>query len=133
MFIARKPCSFGGKKFFIGDVIPESLVSNPKVQEKMGVLGIVHQDNSIPAPSSEFIGKPLFEIPIVKDNETLKLELSQEQIARAASIMQMGTKEAEEQISGITDNSILIFLNACDSRKAVKTATREQAMKIDGE
>lgn len=35
--IAQKPCSFGGNKFFIGEEIPAELVTNPKMQEKMGV------------------------------------------------------------------------------------------------
>lgn len=36
--IAKKPCSFGGKKFFIGEKIPESLVTDPAAQEKLGVI-----------------------------------------------------------------------------------------------
>lgn len=35
--IAQKPCSFGGNKFFIGEEVPTELVTNPKMQEKMGV------------------------------------------------------------------------------------------------
>jgi len=36
--IARKPCSFGGKQFYIGDEIPSKLVLDPALQEKRGVL-----------------------------------------------------------------------------------------------
>ncbi|MCM1104905.1 MAG: hypothetical protein NC409_12465 [Clostridium sp.] len=39
--IAKKPCSFGGKKFFIGDEIAEELVSDPAAQEKYGIIAIV--------------------------------------------------------------------------------------------
>lgn len=38
--IAKKPCSFGGKKFFIGEKIPEGLVTDPATQEKLGVIAI---------------------------------------------------------------------------------------------
>jgi len=39
--IAKKPCSFGGKDFFINDEIPVNAVLNPKQQEELGVLSIV--------------------------------------------------------------------------------------------
>ena len=39
--IAKKPCSFGGKAFFINDEIPVDAVLNPKQQEELGVLSIV--------------------------------------------------------------------------------------------
>ena len=42
--IARKPCSFGGKKYFIGDEIPSEEVIQPKTQEKLGVLAILDTD-----------------------------------------------------------------------------------------
>ena len=43
--IARKPCNFGGKKFFIGDKIPDVLVVNPALQEKLGVIAIVKSND----------------------------------------------------------------------------------------
>ena len=42
--IARKPCSFGGKKYFIGDEIPSEEVIHPKTQERLGVLTILEMD-----------------------------------------------------------------------------------------
>ena len=42
--IAKKPCSFGGKAFFINDEIPASVVLNPKQQEDLGVLTIVSDE-----------------------------------------------------------------------------------------
>lgn len=42
--IARKPCSFGGKKYFIGDEIPSEEVIQPKAQERLGVLTILTTD-----------------------------------------------------------------------------------------
>ena len=42
--IAKKPCSFGGKDFFINDEIPVNAVLNPKQQEELGVLSIVSDE-----------------------------------------------------------------------------------------
>ena len=39
--IARRPCSFGGRKFFIGQEVPEGLVAEPGVQERLGVLAVI--------------------------------------------------------------------------------------------
>jgi len=46
--IAKKPCSFGGKKFLIGDEIPAQLVHNPIQQEKYGTLTIREEESAAP-------------------------------------------------------------------------------------
>lgn len=40
--VARKPCSFGGRQFYIGDEIPEKLVADAMLQEKYGVIAVVN-------------------------------------------------------------------------------------------
>ena len=45
--IANKPCSFGGKKFYIGNEIPENLVADARLQEKMGVITIVNDSMGV--------------------------------------------------------------------------------------
>lgn len=47
--------------------------------------------------------------------------------------MQMTASEAKETIKGITEEKILILLNACDSRKAVKEATEAAAAELNPE
>ncbi len=42
--IAKKPCSFGSRQFYIGNEIPENLVADAKRQEKMGVITIVNEN-----------------------------------------------------------------------------------------
>ena len=42
--IAKKPCSFGGKKFFIGDEVPANLVLDPAKQIAWGVLEQVEEE-----------------------------------------------------------------------------------------
>lgn len=46
--IAKKPCSFGGQKFYIGDDIPEDLVLDAGMQEKMGVIAIANDAEMAP-------------------------------------------------------------------------------------
>ncbi|MCI8564292.1 MAG: hypothetical protein HFH69_12405 [Lachnospiraceae bacterium] len=50
--IAKKPCSFGGRQFYIGDVISEELVADAGQQEKMGVITIVNDTEGVPGGES---------------------------------------------------------------------------------
>lgn len=135
MLVAQKPCSFGGKKFYIGDMIPEELVANPKLQEKMGKLTIVQSgEGEVLEDLSEFtaqVGEVLFEISIAQKDGELKIMLSEDKIAKIFGIMQMTVKEAETVIEEITDEDVLIVLNACDSRKAVKAITEAVASQLN--
>lgn len=59
---AKKPCSFNGKNYFIGDEIPIESVLDPKAQQMMGVIEVVEENSgsrveSEPADSNE--GGPL--------------------------------------------------------------------------
>ena len=49
--IAKKPCSYGGKKFFIGDEIPAELVVNIEREEKLGVISIANDEAGVPGQS----------------------------------------------------------------------------------
>ena len=51
--IANKPCSFGGRKFYIGDEIPENLVADARAQEKMGVITIVNDGTVVSDAQSD--------------------------------------------------------------------------------
>lgn len=50
--IAKKPCSYGGKKFFIGDEIPAELVVNIEREEKLGVISAANDEAGVPEQSS---------------------------------------------------------------------------------
>lgn len=49
--IAKKPCSYGGKKFFIGDEIPAELVVNIEREEKLGVISASNDEAGVPEQS----------------------------------------------------------------------------------
>lgn len=50
--IAKKPCSFGGKKFFIGNEIPVDMVLNPAQQAAWGIL-TMEKASASPAKETE--------------------------------------------------------------------------------
>lgn len=49
--IAKKPCIYGGKKFFIGDEIPAELVVNIEREEKLGVISAANDEAGVPEQS----------------------------------------------------------------------------------
>lgn len=133
--IAKKPCSFNGQTFYIGDEIPSEFVINPKAQEKLGVISIAADggDPSESAVTGAFVGQVEFAIPINQRDGKMILHCNEEQICKAAEVMQMTAGEAKETIKEIDDEKVLILLNACDSRKAIKEATEAAATKLNFE
>lgn len=130
--IAKKPCSFNGQTFYIGDEIPPEFVINPKAQENLGTIAIVSVSDALRTNPAED-GQVEFGVPIKQKDGTMTLYLNKEQICRAVEVMQMTTSEAKEAIKEIADEKILILLNACDSRKAVKEATEVAAAELNPE
>lgn len=133
--IAKKPCSFNGQTFYIGDEIPSEFVINPKAQEKLGVIAIAAGggDPSEPIATGAFVGQVEFAIPINQRDGKMILRCNEEQICKAAEVMQMTAGKAKETIKEIEDEKVLILLNACDSRKAIKEATEAAATKLNFE
>lgn len=134
--IAKKPCSFNGQTFYIGDEIPSEFVINPKAQENLGTIAIVSTGNVLKTDLSDItaeVGQVEFVVPIKQKDGTMTLYMNEDQICRAVEVMQMTASEAKETIKGITEEKILILLNACDSRKAVKEATEDAASELNSE
>lgn len=133
--IAIKPCSFNGQTFYIGDEIPSEFVINPRAQEKLGVIAIAAggEDQGEPVTAKASTGQIEFAIPINQRDGKMILRCNEEQICKAAEIMQMTTGEAKEAIKDIDEEKILILINACDSRKTIKEATEAAASKLTSE
>ena len=129
--IARKACSFGGKKFYIGDEIPAELVLDPKTQEQREVLAIVHDGAWATAPAVDPAGDT-GKIPVViHDNEgDLTLDLAQEDIQTIVDILTDTVEGAEPIVAQMTNGDALILLDCIDSRKSIKTAARNRAQEL---
>lgn len=133
--IAKKPCSFNGVKYYIGEEIPENAVKDPKAQAAMGVVSIVPDGDHVGefADMVSQVGEVHFLVPILKGEESMELPVSETQIAEAAKTLQMSQKEAVAHIKDhVEDNTVLIILNACDSRAAVKKEAETKAKSLAG-
>ena len=121
MYIAKKPCSFAGRDFLIGDPVPEELVLKSRVPNliKTGVL------EEITVEAQEGVVK--FTIPVHAVEGDLSLELNNEEMVQVFDVLQASVEDARIVIDGITSNDFLILLDVADSRKAVKKLVKDRA------
>lgn len=93
--IANKPCSFGGKQFFVGDDIPADLVADARAQEKMGVITVANDTERVPAGepgtlyTQEQLEKMVAEAVDEAVNNTIQeMEQKQKELQEAAGVLQ---------------------------------------------
>lgn len=110
--IANKPCSFGGRKFYIGNEIPENLVADAKLQEKMGVITIVNDNMGVSGEQSgtlftqEQVDKMLAEAIEEAVNNTIT-EMKQKQ-KELQEVLQQSVAERKEVDSEILMETVMI-------------------------
>ena len=110
--IANKPCSFGGKKFYIGNEIPENLVADARLQEKMGVITIVNDNMRVSGGQSgtlftqEQVDKMLAEaIEEAVNNTITEMKQKQKELQEA---LQQSAAELKEVDSEILMETVII-------------------------
>lgn len=131
--IAQKPCSFGGKKFYIGDDIPVECVLNPQSQAKMGVLAIVTENEAVAAPADIGNNSTGITVVIHAEEGDLPLNLSQEGLQAVVDILTCKVNEAEAIVQEMTDGDALILLDIADNRKSIKEAAKARAQVLNVE
>ena len=125
--IARKPCSFGGQRFFIGEEIPENLVADAKRQEMLGVIAAVPEAGGI-LETAASDGESPVPVTVYRDGgENLTILLTAEEVQAVFGIMQQTAETAVKEIGEVKNENVLILLHAADSRKTVREAAKKQA------
>ena len=136
--IAQRPCSFGGKQFYIGDEIPAVLVMDPKKQESRGLLAIVKDEAETPAPAEPPVVNPAeavetMTVYIHAEEGDLPLELTREGLQTVVDVLTSKLEDAEPLVKQMTNGDALILLDIADSRKTIKTAAKERAQALNAE
>lgn len=125
--IAKKPCSFEGEKFFIGDVIPAEYVLNPAAQEKMGVLSIVGEGGeAIAAPAVKKETISAIELEVKGEH----LSVSKEGLQAFISVLTETADDAVDIVKEMTDGDALILVHSVDDRKTVRVAAETRAKSL---
>lgn len=120
MYIAKKPCSFGGKSFVIGDKIPEGMVDDKKAPFliKRGII--------IDADVEEKTGVVRFDIPIHAKEGDVIVSLSMDEVVEVFDVLQGSAEEAKSVIEFMESPDGLLLLEAVETRKTVQTAIKER-------
>lgn len=132
--IAKKPCSFGGHNFYIGDEIPNEYVMNPQNQEKLGVLAVVADDaDGIPAAEVAVAGKAVdtMTVNVHAEEGDLPLDLTKAGLQAVVDVLTGTVEDAEAIIAAMADGDALILLHLADSRKSVKKAAEARAKALN--
>ncbi len=125
--IAKKPCSFGGQQFYIGDEIPAGLVADAKLQEGYGVITIMNdsEGESDAQPGSLFTQEQV-EKMIAEAVEEAKKE-KEDQLAE----MQVYVAELKETEPGAYDGAIPISVKGeSDEQQTAVLATLEEIQQV---
>ena len=140
--IAKVPCSFGGKKYYIGDEIPVDAVLNPEYQEKLGVLTIVNIDESEngsgdcdcePEINPIVIADPTFSILVRTKEGEMELEPTDDRMQDIFTVLIGRAEDAAAVINQMDDNDSLMLLHLADSRKTVKELAEARAKALRAE
>lgn len=146
--IAKKRCSYGGRKFFAGDEIPADIVLNVEREEKLGVISIANDEAGVPEQSGalysqEQVDKMMADAvaelkPFDSDNAgftvTVKGEggnvtavsCSAEDIQSVVDVLQMNADDGAKAVASVQSDSVLILLHVLDTRATVKKAAQKQ-------
>lgn len=106
-YIARKPCSFGGKKYLIGEDVPADVVLDGKRQVALGTLAAVQDDKTSAILIS--LGEE-------------QVSLAPEELQRIFDILQAKSEDAVALLQEETRENVCGVIAVCDSRRAVRTA-----------
>ena len=130
--IAKKPCSFGGERFYIGNEIPVELVQNPKTQEKFGILAILEGDAVTPAPtvSPIVVSDPVLTICVRVGEEEMELEPTDDGLQDIFNVLISEPTAAIAIIDKMTDNDALILVHMAERRVTVKKAAKVRAEEL---
>lgn len=128
--IAKKPCGFGGKQFFIGEEIPAEYVLNPKAQEKLGTLVIVNDGDEASHPASVV---ETMEVAIHAEEGDLHLNLTKDGLQAFVDVITNNVADAKPIIEQMTDGDALILLHIADDRKDIKKAAEARAKELSPE
>ncbi len=139
MYVVRKPFNAGGKRWMIGEIVPEKVVQSPSLERAgfvaridSGLLDIAEGAVSVPEAAE---GEVQVNVPIITKDGSMDLSVAPAVIYDALRLIQSAGEDVIKEVKDIQSEDLLIILDACDGRKNVRSAVRKQAdaLKADGE
>lgn len=121
-YTCLKMATFGGVKYRPGDVVEAEMIQ-PGRARAMQDMGIIAECQELEVGKIEALT-----LPITAEGGVVELDATPDAVVQAVCILQQRAEEAVAAIAEVEDQSVLILVNACDSRKSVKAAAKERGV-----
>ena len=134
--IAKKVCSFGGNKFYIGNEVPVELVLNPSLQIKLGVLVEVPDvesgsgENGSGSCSAQVILDSAMTIVVQVEGDTVELEPTDDGIQQIFTVLVGKASNAEATIKNMDDKDSLRLLQLSTTTQSVKKLAEKRIQEL---
>lgn len=112
-YTCLKMATFGGVKYRPGDVVEAEMIQ-PGRARAMQDMGIIAECQELEVGKVEALS-----LPITAEGGVVELDATPDAVVQAVCILQQRAEDAVATISEVEDQSVLILVNACDSRKSV--------------
>lgn len=134
-YIALKSITLSGVDYAAGDSIPADAVLPSRVLALIRTKSIAraneHPVEAQETPQNDANDFGGVNLPIQTENGVLELPASGEDIVKAVEVMQMNAEDAAKAVGDIESETTLIIIDACESRKTVKTAVKARAEELN--
>ena len=130
VYTCIKPANFAGVKYMPGDTVPAEAIPADRVGAviRLGLIAEAQPAQEVqPAPPAPFT------VPVtLEDGTVCDVEVTPETVVEAVTVLQMTAEDAMHRIKTVTDDTALILIDACESRKTVKKAAAARAAELEG-
>ena len=130
VYTCIKPANFAGVKYMPGDIVPAEAIPADRVGAviRLGLIAEAQPAQEVqPAPPAPFT------VPVtLEDGTVYDVEVTPETVVEAVTVLQMTAEDAMHRIKTVTDDTALILIDACESRKTVKKAAAARAAELEG-
>lgn len=128
VYTCTKPATFAGVRYLPGDTVPAEAIPADRVGAviRLGLIAEAQPEPpaAVPAP---------FTVPVtLEDGTVCDVEVTPETVVEAVTVLQMTAEDAMHRIKTVTDDTALILIDACESRKTVKKAAAARAAELEG-
>lgn len=133
-YIALKAITLNGVEYAAGDHIPADAVlpsrTSTLVRTKTITTSAENPASGADTPEIRTNEVEGIDLPIKTEDGVLTLAASREDIVKAIEVLQMNADDAAAAAATIESDTVLIIIDACDSRKTVQKAVKARAEKL---
>ena len=128
VYTCTKPATFAGVRYLPGDTVPAEAIPADRVGAviRLGLIAEAQPEPPVAVPAP-------FTVPVtLEDGTVCDVEVTPETVVEAVTVLQMTAEDAMHRIKTVTDDTALILIDACESRKTVKKAAAARAAELEG-